>query len=67
MTAKDKAYESGYEIGRQRGFDAGYRRGRIEAAAELHAIYRGRILDAATILSAPMPSQSPSKPVQEKT
>lgn len=54
-------------------YERGYRRGRIEAAAELHAIYRARILDVTTILSAPipqvsqMPSQRAAEPIQEQT
>lgn len=50
-------------------YERGYRRGRIEAAAELHAVYRARILEATTILSSPIqtPPQSPTEPVQEKT
>lgn len=56
----------------QTEYERGYRRGRIEAAAELHALYRQRILDATAILSAPVPqvsqipSQAPAKPAQEK-
>jgi hypothetical protein len=54
-------------------YERGYRRGRIEASAELHALYRSRILEATTILAAPIPlpsttpSQGPAEPVQEKT
>jgi hypothetical protein len=44
------------ELAKEAAYERGYRRGRIEASAELHALYRGRILEATTILAAPIPA-----------
>jgi hypothetical protein len=43
------------QLAEQAAYERGYRRGRIEVSAELHALYRARILDATAILAAPIP------------
>lgn len=40
----------------QAAFDRGYRKGKIEARAELTAIWRNRLTDVLAILNAPIPA-----------